>query len=109
MLILPPGHAETLRQPRSFQRREKVMLSGVLAVVAALVVVLALSLGSGETHSRNGCISVGLAYSTGGETINRCGAAARAMCAGVNQPGGTKSAAAHALTTECRKAGLPIG
>ena len=109
MLILPPGHGETLRQPRSLRRREKVMISGVLAIVAAFVVVVALSIGSGENQSRNGCISVGLAYSTGGETINRCAGAARAMCAGVNQPGGTRGASARALTTECRKAGLPIG
>ena len=71
--------------------------------------MLALSVGSGESHSGNGCISVGLAYSTGGETINRCGDAARAMCAEVNQPGGARGAGAHAMSTECRKAGLPIG
>ena len=109
MLILPPGHAETLQQPRNLYRREKVMISGVLVIVAAFIVVVALSIGSGENQSRHGCISVGLAYSTGGETINRCGGAARAMCSGVNKPGGTRGASAHALSTECRKAGLPIG
>jgi hypothetical protein len=109
MLILPPGHEQAIRQPYAFRRREKVMVSGVLGVVAALVVVLVLALGSGEKQSGHGCISVGLAYSTGGETINRCGAAARALCGGVNRPGGTGGAAARALTTECRKAALPIG
>jgi len=109
MLILPPGHAQTVRTQYTLRRREKVMISGVLGVVAALVVILVLAVGSGEKQSGHGCISVGLAYSTGGETINRCGGAARALCAGVNQPGGSGGAAARALTTECRKAGLAIG
>ncbi len=109
MLILPPGHGQAVRTPYTLRTRERVMVSGVLAVVAALVVVLALSLSSGENHSGKGCISVGLAYSTGGETINRCGAGARSLCAGVNQPGGIGGAAARALTTECRKAGLATG
>ena len=109
MLILPPGHGQAVGTPYTLRTREKVMVSGVLAVVAALVVVLAISLSSGESHSSKGCISVGLAYSTGGETINRCGAAARSLCTGVNQPGGIGGAAARALTTECRKAGLAIG
>lgn len=109
MLILPPGHAQAVRKPYALRRREKVMITGVLGVVAALVVILALSLGSGEKQSGHGCISVGLAYSTGGETLNRCGGVARALCAGVNRPGGTGGPAARALTTECRKAGLAIG
>lgn len=109
MLILPPDHAHTLRQPYPFRVREKVILSGVLAVVGALAVVLVLSLFSGENHSRRGCISVGLAYSTGGETINRCGEVARSMCAGVDRPNGIAGASGRALATECRKAGLPVG
>ena len=108
-MILPPDHAQTLRQPYPFRVREKVIISGVLAIVAALAVVLVLSLVSGENHSRRGCISVGLAYSTGGETINRCGDVARSMCAGVNQPGGITGGSGRALATECRKAGLPVG
>lgn len=107
--MLPSGHAQAIGEPRSLQGREKVMLSGVLSVVAALVVVLAISLGSGESHSGHGCISVGLAYSTGGETINRCGASARTLCAGANRPGQITGASARALTTECRKAGLSVG
>lgn len=109
MLILPPDHAQTLGRPYPFRVREKVILSGVMTIVAALAVVLVLSLVSGENHSRRGCISVGLAYSTGGETINRCGEVARSMCAGANQRGGITGASGRALATECRKAGLPVG
>lgn len=107
--MLPPGHAQAIAGPRRLRGREKVMLSGVLSIVAVLVVVLAISLGSGESHSGHGCISVGLAYSTGGETINRCGDSARVLCAGANRPGGVTGASARALTTECRKAGLAAG
>jgi hypothetical protein len=52
---------------------------------------------------------VGLAYSTGGAQIYRCGASARALCASVDQPGGSSAATARALSTQCRKAGLPVG
>jgi hypothetical protein len=109
MLILPPGHAQTIRQPRTFRLREKLMIGGVLTVVAALAVTLVISLATAERQSGHGCISVGLAYSTGGDKIFRCGGTARAMCAGVNQPNGIDGATGRALSTECRKAGIPVG
>jgi hypothetical protein len=109
MLILPPGHAQTLRQPRAFRVREKVMIGGVLAVVVALVAVLVISVGTSEHKSANGCVSVGLAYSTGGQTVYRCGSAARHLCAEVGQPGGINGISAGNVSTECRKAGLPVG
>lgn len=85
------------------------MIGGVLATLIALAVVLVISVGSSSQRSGHGCVSVSLAYSTGGAHIYRCGAAARALCSGVNQPGGSIGATARALTTECRKAGLPVG
>ncbi|MGB9185835.1 MAG: hypothetical protein WCB67_17415 [Solirubrobacteraceae bacterium] len=109
MLILPPGHAEAMRHPPTVRPREKLMIGGVLAVVAALAVVLIISLTSAERQSGHGCISVGLAYSTGGDKLYRCGATARSMCAGANTPNGIRGASARALATECRKAGLAVG
>lgn len=85
------------------------MIGGVLGVVALLAVALVISFATAGHKSGHGCISVGLAYSVGGAQIYRCGAAARAMCASVDQPGGSTGATARALTTECRKAGLPVG
>jgi hypothetical protein len=109
MLILPSGHAEAIRQRRPFRAREKAMVGGVLATVAALVIVLIVALGTSDRQSGHGCISVGLAYSTGGAQIYRCGPGARAMCATVGRAGGPVGATARALTTECRKAGLQLG
>ncbi len=109
MLILPPGHAQTVRRSRSFRAREKAIIGGVLGVLAMLAVALVVSLATVGPRSGHGCISVGLAYSTGGAQIYRCGASARTLCASVNRPGGTIGATSHALTTECRKAGLPVG
>jgi len=48
-----------------------------------------------------------LAYSTGGSQIYRCGAGARALCNGVNAPGGLTGKPAETVAEACRKAGLP--
>ncbi len=109
MLILPPGHARAMGEPPTIRPREKVMIGGVLAVVATLAVVLIISLTSAERQSGHGCISVGLAYSTGGDKLYRCGATARSMCAGANTSNGIRGAGARAVSAECRKAGLPVG
>jgi hypothetical protein len=109
MLILPPGHAQAIREPRTFRSREKAMVGGVVAALAAFAAVLIISLATAGRQSGHGCISVGLAYSTGGAQIYRCGASAREMCAGVGRAGGAVGATARSLTTECRKAGLQVG
>jgi hypothetical protein len=109
MLILPPGHADAVRQGPGIRSREKWMIGGVVGIVAALAVALVISFASGTKHSGHGCISVALAYSTGGAQIDRCGAAARALCAGVGHPGGLSGQPARNVAAECRKAGLPVG
>lgn len=85
------------------------MVGGVLAVVAALVIVLAVSLGTADKKSGPGCVSVSLAYSTGGDHIYRCGGAARSLCAGAGKAGGITGEPAKTIEAACRKAGLPIG
>jgi hypothetical protein len=109
MLILPPGHAEAVQQRRAIRPRERWMVGGVLAALAGLAVALVISFATAGHKSGHGCISVGLAYSTGGAQIYRCGASARSLCASVGQAGGTTGGAAQSLATECRKAGLPVG
>ncbi len=108
-MVLPPGHAETLNQRRTLSGREKWMIGGVLGLVSALAVVLVISFATAGHKSGHGCVSVGLAYSTGGAQVYRCGDAARNLCQTVNQPGGTTGGAARSLSIECRKAGLPVG
>ncbi len=109
MLILPPGHAKAVQGSRPLRQREKLMISGVLGVLAVLVAALVVSFASPGHKSGHGCISVALAYSVGGAQIYRCGAPARSMCASVGRPGGSTGATAQALSNECRKAGLPVG
>ncbi|MFZ0090427.1 MAG: hypothetical protein WAL63_13020 [Solirubrobacteraceae bacterium] len=108
MLILPPGHAQAVRQRRPFTPREKRMIGGVLGALAILLVVLVVSAATPEKKSGHGCISVSLAYSTGGDHVYRCGASARALCAGVGQAGGINGPSADTVRMACRKAGVPV-
>ena len=85
------------------------MIGGVGAVVAVLVVALVISFATGSKKSGHGCISVALAYSTGGAQIDRCGASAQALCAGVGRPGGVTGLPARGVADACRKAGLRVG
>ncbi|MBV9820435.1 MAG: hypothetical protein JOZ07_19065 [Solirubrobacterales bacterium] len=107
-MILPEGHAQRVAASHVLTRRERTMIGGVVAVVAAIVVVLIISLATADRTSGHGCISVGLPYSTGGAKIYRCGAAARSMCASVNQPG-LAGAAGRLTARACRTAGLTVG
>jgi hypothetical protein len=107
-MILPPGHAQPVRRPYPFRRREKAMIGGVLATVLVIAVVLVISLATADRKSGHGCVSVSLGYSMGGNTFNRCGQAARDLCAGANRQGLT-GAAGRAVARECRKAGLAAG
>jgi hypothetical protein len=109
VLILPPGHAQTLRDRRTLSARERWMVGGVLGVVAAIAIALAISFATGDRQSGHGCINVGLSYSTGGARVIRCGAQARAFCTQVGAPGGLSGVTGRAVATECRKAGLPVG
>jgi hypothetical protein len=109
VLILPPGHAQTLRERRTFSMREKWLFGGVFGLVAALAVVVVISLSTGEPRSAKGCITVGLSYATGGQQVSRCGASARSFCSKAGVPGGITGTAGRAVATQCRKAGLPVG
>lgn len=109
MLILPPGHADTLGPRWRVSAREKWMIGGVLGVVAALAVVLVISFASSGPSSKSGCIYATLPAATGAEQIHQCGADAKAMCATVHTTGGFTPQAASTLASECRKAGLAVG
>ena len=109
MLILPPGHAQTIRVHRRFRTREKWILGSVLATVAALLVAVVISIASAGHTTGNGCIDVTIPYSIGGQEFYHCGSAARAMCREVGAPNGFNEAAGRAVAAECRKVGLPVG
>ncbi len=109
MLILPPGHARALSVPRRLRVREKWMVGGVLGAIAALIVVVAISLLSAGHSTANGCVDVTIPGSLGGQELYRCGAAAREMCQFAGTAGGYTANAGRAVAVECRKAGLRVG
>jgi hypothetical protein len=108
MLILPPGHAEALRGRRGLSRRERWMIGGVLATVAAVAVALAISLGTAGPSSAHGCIHATIPGVVGAVPVNECGAAARSTCSTVHARGAYAPGAARTIAAECRKAGLPV-
>lgn len=110
MLIVPTGHwQEQAAGPRKLTKRERGILGGVLAVVAVLVVIVAISFTSKQRTSANGCIDVSAATVIGGSELYRCGTAARDLCSAPSGPSATDNISfRRALAEACRKAGLPV-
>lgn len=108
MLILPPGHAESVRANVAPSSREKRMIRGVVAVVALLLIVLGISLLAAGPKSSKGCIYVTIPAATGAQQINQCGVQARSTCQSTSTPGAFTNSAAQSVIAACRKAGLPV-
>ena len=108
MLILPPGHAESIRVGRRLSVREKRLVGTVLGAVAALLLIVVIALSTSGQSSAHGCIYVTIPAATGAQEISECGATARATCASARTPGAFSQQAAGAVAGECRKAGLPV-
>jgi hypothetical protein len=109
VLILPPGHAQTLDGRRSLSVRERWILAGVLAAVAAIAVAVVISLATSGKSSSHGCIYATIPGTVGAGQISQCGSQARATCATVFKPGAYTADSARTIAAECRKAGLPVG
>lgn len=108
-MVLPPGHAQlTLTRPR-VSKRERRMIGGVMAVVAALVLAVVISLVTAGPNSSRGCIYATIPAATGAQEIDQCGAVARGTCASALRPGAFTVQSGRAVAAECRKAGLPVG
>lgn len=85
------------------------MIGGVLGAVAAVAVVLVISVGTPGRTSAHGCIYATIPAATGAQEVNRCGAVARDICASAFRPGEFTPQAALVIAAQCRKAGLPVG
>ena len=105
MLILPSEHTRPLRR---LSRRERWILGGVLGVVAALAAALVISFVGSGPSSGHGCIYATIPGAVGAEQVHQCGAGARDTCRSVNTPGAYTPQAARTIATQCRKAGLPV-
>jgi hypothetical protein len=77
--------------------------------VAALVIVLVISIGTGGRASAHGCIHATIPGAVGAQEIDQCGSQARSTCQTVDQPAAFTPASARVVASECRKAGLPVG
>jgi hypothetical protein len=109
VLIIPPGHAETIRAGRRLSNREIWMITGVAGAVVVLAIVLVISLASSGPTSKAGCIYATIPADTGAEQVHQCGTQARDTCQSVFAAGAYTHQAAQAIASECRKAGLPVG
>ncbi len=89
--------------------RERWIVGAVLAVVAALVVVVVISIGSSGHRTGHGCVDVKFAIAIGGQEIYECGAQARALCASTAASAGLSAVEDRAVAEQCRKAGLKVG
>src|SRR5437763_17087625 len=107
-MVLPPGHAHAIRSRHALSHREKWMIGGVLATVAAVVIALIIALSTAGKSSANGCIYATIPGVVGAVQVNECGASARSSCASVFAPGAYTRGAARTIVVECRKAGLPV-
>jgi hypothetical protein len=109
VLILPPGHADSIAARRRLSARERWIVGGVLGVVVAIALVLVISFSTAGPSSTHGCIYATIAGDVGAQQIHECGADARALCQSVNTPGAFTQQAAGVVASECRKAGLSVG
>ncbi|MGO9958430.1 MAG: hypothetical protein ACLP50_21095 [Solirubrobacteraceae bacterium] len=109
MLILPPGHWQEVTRSRERRPRDRWLIGLALGLLAAVAVVLTISVFSTGPTSRDGCVDVTAATATGAFELNQCGAQARALCARPTQAGPPTRAFVQAIVSECRKAGLPVG
>jgi hypothetical protein len=108
-MVLPPGHSQAVVALGRLTTREKRLVAGVLGLVAALVVVLVISLGAGEKASARGCIHVTIPGAVGAEEIDQCGGRARETCATARRTGSFTTSSARVVAAACRKAGLRVG
>jgi hypothetical protein len=108
VLILPPGHWQSVTAPRQLRPRDKWIIGTVLALLAAGAVALVISFASTSGTSGNGCIDITAAAATGGTELRRCGAEARLLCSSVRANEAGVAGFAALLPEACRKAGLPV-
>ena len=94
------GHSQRLAQPLT--RGQQRVIAVLVAVVLAAATWAVLRPSSAPV-SRNGCVSVVVASSTGGGLLHNCGAAARAWC---QTEFARTDALARLIQPQCRRAGL---
>jgi hypothetical protein len=97
------GHAARLAEPLTRRQRGALAAVGTLLAIAAVGITVWLATHKDPYVSRDGCVYVMVAGPTGGDLLNKCGAAARAWCASEL---GAHDLLAPKLLPQCRLAGI---
>jgi hypothetical protein len=108
VLILAPDHQPQTRPLRRLSARERWLVRIMAAVTGVLVIAVVVSIATSGQSSGHGCVHAIFPGPVGAEQVNQCGAGARSLCATVNAAGGYGPEARRTITSECRKAGLPV-
>jgi hypothetical protein len=107
MLILPPGHGHATLVRRHFSAREKWIVGSVLALSAALVLVVVISLLSSTSKPARGCLNVDVPGPIGAQEFRQCGSQARQFCASIDTARGLSASVRQEIAAACRKIGEP--
>jgi hypothetical protein len=94
------GHSQRLAQPLTRRQRWAIACVAALLLAATLAIVLT---SNGTPRAAAGCVSVVTASSTGGVTLERCGASAHAWC---RDEAAKRDAFARNVQAQCVRAGL---
>jgi hypothetical protein len=98
------GHSQRLSEPLTSRQRRALAATGIALVLAVVLAgVLALTGPSGTPASRDGCINVSAASSTGTSLLHACGATARGICATAYSGAGPEETL---VARQCRLAGI---
>jgi len=111
MLVPMPmqGHWKRVNTPlRETTRRERLLVRGLLTVLAAAAIasIIVLITTSGGSSGSGACVDVDVPSTMGGSAIHACGSEARTFCRG---PLAHSSDLRARALAECRAAGFETG
>jgi hypothetical protein len=103
--MIMEARAKRLSTPLPWGRREKTAVGGLLAVLIAAVVALAVFGTGGSSTARKDCVESFAPSTLGAVRIHGCGAKARSLCRQAPHIRGIEDT----LGASCRHAGIPVG
>jgi len=100
--MIMQDQSKRLSEPLLWGRREKAVVTALLACVALAAIGLGVYALTSGSPARRDCIEVTFASTLGGATEHACGAQARRVCAS-----GDFRGIEQELGNACRRAGFP--
>jgi hypothetical protein len=105
-VLMEGGHAQRLREPLRWSRRE-VVVAAIAAALLTLTVALGLYAYFDGRTSEGPCVKVTVPSTMGGSDLAACGAKAVDWCRTPLEAAGRVPDVAQDIRAECRRAGLP--